>query len=340
MLVATALCLAGLAILIIGAKYFIDGIALIAKAFGVHPLIVGMTLVAFGTSTPELVVNALSAQRGETSLAFGNIVGSCTANIGLVLAVTALVNPIKVESTIITREGPMLIVSVAALLVLGLDFRLNGIGPDAFGRIDGLVLLLLFGIFLYYTVIYSLASQLLRGRLADALVEEVSAEQLPALDRTNLTVLRGFTTVFGLIGVSIGADWTVNGASSLARLWGIPENIIGLTIVSLGTTLPELITCVMATRRGNGDIALGNVVGSNLFNILAVAGLVSTIAPVPIPPGGHLDIAFMGMLTAFLLPIAIRSGQTITRGEGAVLLTSYMGFLMYRIAGSALTQNP
>ncbi len=333
MLVAIVLCFAGLVLLIIGAKYFIDGIALIAEALGVPPLIIGMTLVAFGTSMPELVVNVLSAQRGETSLAFGNIVGSCTVNIGLVLAVTALVNPVKVESAIITREIPMLIVSVAALLILGLDSRLNGVGPDMLGRIDGLVLLLLFAIFIYYTVIYSLASQLLRGRITDALVTEVSAEQPPALDRPTLTVLRGVTTLLGLIGISLGADWTVDGASSLARLWGIPENIIGLTVVSLGTTLPELITCVIATRRGNGDIALGNVVGSNLFNILAIGGLVSTVTPVAIPSGGHLDIVFMGILTGVLLPIAIRSGQTITRGEGAVLLTAYLGFLVYRLAG-------
>jgi cation:H+ antiporter len=275
----------------------------------------------------------VSAQRGETSLAFGNIVGSCTVNIGLVLAVTALVKPIRVESTIITREIPMLIVSVGALLVLGLDSSLNGMGPDALQRIDGLVLLLLFSIFIYYTIIYSVASQLLRGRLTDALVAEVYTEQPPAAYRPRLTLFRSLTTLLGLIGVSIGADWTVNGASSLARLFGIPENIIGLTIVSLGTTLPELITCVIATRRGNGDIALGNVVGSNLFNILAIGGLVSTIAPVAIPPGGHLDIAFVGVLTAVLLPIAIRSGQTITRGEGAVLLTAYLGFLAFRLAG-------
>jgi cation:H+ antiporter len=332
-LVATTLCLAGLILLIVDAKYFIDGIALIAEVLGVPPLIIGMTLVAFGTSTPELVVNAVSAQRGETSLAFGNIVGSCTVNIGLVLAVTALVKPIRVESTIITREIPMLIVSVGALLVLGLDSSLNGMGPDALQRIDGLVLLLLFSIFIYYTIIYSVASQLLRGRLTDALVAEVYTEQPPAAYRPRLTLFRSLTTLLGLIGVSIGADWTVNGASSLARLFGIPENIIGLTIVSLGTTLPELITCVIATRRGNGDIALGNVVGSNLFNILAIGGLVSTIAPVAIPPGGHLDIAFVGVLTAVLLPIAIRSGQTITRGEGAVLLTAYLGFLAFRLAG-------
>jgi len=334
MLHAIAFCIAGLTVLIIGAKYFIDGVALVAEAFGVPPLIVGMTLVAFGTSAPELVVNLLSAYRGETGLAFGNIVGSCTVNIGLVLAVTAMVNPIKVESAIITREIPMLIAGVLAFLVLGLDLALNGTGPDALERADGLILLLLFSIFLYYTAIYAFAIKFLRNRVPDALVQEVSSEQPLAVDRPRLTLLRCVTMLFGLAGLSFGADWTVDGATSIARLQGIPENIIGLTIVSIGTTLPELVTCIMATRKGNGDIALGNVIGSNLFNILAIGGLVAVVSPVPIPHGGHLDILFMAFLTCFLLPIAIRGGQTIMRGEGAVLLTCYAAFLAYRLAGS------
>jgi cation:H+ antiporter len=330
-LLAIVLCVAGLAVLIAGARYFIDGIALMAEALGVPPLVVGMTVVAFGTSTPELVVNVLSAARGETGLAFGNIIGSCTVNICVVLAVTALVRPIRVESTIITREIPMLIASVATLVILGRDVLLNGVGPDAFVRIDGLVLLILFGIFVYYTAIYSFARQLLYGKAADALAREVLAEQGASTERPRITPRIVATTLMGVGGVSLGADWTVSGASSLAALAGIPQHIIGLTVVSIGTTLPELTTGIVATRRGNGDIAIGNVIGSNLFNILAIGGLVSTISPVSVPEGGHLDLAFLGMMTCVLLPIAIRGSQTITRGEGAALLAAYLGFMAYRL---------
>jgi cation:H+ antiporter len=330
-LVAIGLAITGLTLLILGAKYFIDGIALIAKALGVPPLIIGMTLVAFGTSTPELVVNVLSAYRGETALAFGNIVGSCTLNIGFVLAITAIVNPVRVESIIITREIPMLIVSAAAFLILGFDVALDGAGPDQISRIDGLILLLLFGIFLYYTVVYNVWSNVLRGRADDALAQEVSAQQAPTAEQPHFTLLRGLTTLLGLAGISFGADWTVTGATSLARIWGLPESIIGLTVISLGTTLPELTTCIMATRRGNGDIALGNVVGSNLFNILAIGGLVATTTPIAIPSRGHLDVAFMLLLTCILLPIAIRKGQIVTRAEGTVLLVANLAFLSYRI---------
>jgi cation:H+ antiporter len=196
-LLAIVLCVAGLAVLIAGARYFIDGIALMAEALGVPPLVVGMTVVAFGTSTPELVVNVLSAARGETGLAFGNIIGSCTVNICVVLAVTALVRPIRVESTIITREIPMLIASVATLVILGRDVLLNGVGPDAFVRIDGLVLLILFGIFVYYTAIYSFARQLLYGKAADALAREVLAEQGASTERPRITPRIVATTLMG-----------------------------------------------------------------------------------------------------------------------------------------------
>lgn len=320
---------AGLALLLYSAKHFIEGIAFFAETFGVPPLIVGMTVVAFGTSTPELVVNTLSAYRGETGLAFGNIVGSCAINVGFVLAVTALVRPLHVEPSIITREIPMLMVSVAALFVLGNDARWDVGATNQFGRGDGLILLLLFGIFLYYTAIYSVAQQVLTRSPKDAFMQEIAAEHEPLKKQSLLRP--ALITLLGLGGVSLGADWTVAGASALARLAGVPENVIGLTIVSVGTTLPELVTCVLAARRGSADIALGNIVGSNLFNILAIGGTVSTVRPVPVPAGGQIDIALMALLSAILIPITIRSGRRITRGEGAFLLTIYATYIAYRL---------
>jgi len=322
----------GLAVLLIGAKYFVEGMAALSEAFGLSPLIVGMTVVAFGTSTPELVINVLSAYRGETALAFGNIVGSSTLNIGFVLAVTALICPLKVEPSLITREIPMLWVAAASLLILGSDLRLGGTGPDLFSRGDGLILLLLFGIFVYYTAIYSTVKKKLTGASEGTFMVEVGHEA--ATQPRKPLGRQTIATALGLIAVSLGANWTVDGATGLARLIGMSENLIGLTIVSFGTTLPELVTCIAAARRGNAGIALGNVVGSNLFNILAVGGVVSTLQPVAVPAGGHMDLLFMAFLSAVLLPVAIHSGLTITRTEGAFLLGVYVLYMVWRLAGA------
>lgn len=332
MILTFGLFTAGLAVLLVGAKYFVEGIARLAEVLGVSPLIVGMTVVAFGTSTPELVVNVFAAYRGEGALAFGNIVGSCAINVGFVLAVTALVRPLQVEASLITREVPMLWVAVGAVMILSNDRFLGGFATDSLGRADGMILLLLFGIFLYYTAIYSIAKRALTGEREDAFISEVR-EDVRSQPRKKLAG-QLVAAALGLVGVSLGAQWTVDGATAMARLWGMSENLIGLTIVSFGTTLPELVTCVMAARRGNADIALGNVVGSNLFNLLAIGGTVASVGPIAVPAGGEIDLLFMAVLTVGLLPIAIRSGRTITRGEGGFLLAAYLLFLGWRVGAN------
>lgn len=319
---------ASLALLLAAARYFVDGISSIAAALGVPPLVIGMTVVAFGTSTPELVVNGLSAAQGSTSLAFGNIAGSCIVNIGFVLGATALIQPLRVEPSLITREIPMMIVGVLAVLIFANDRFLDAAAQNVWSRTDALALLLLFGIFLYYTT-----WQALSAPKSDAFMAEVREESkgLSSRDLGKQSIL----AILGLIGVSLGANWTVEYAVNLARLIGLSEAVIGLTVISLGTTLPELATCVLAARRGNPDIALGNVVGSNIFNLLCVGGIVGTIRPVPIPAGGLEDLWIMAFLAIVLLPIAIRSQRTITRGEGAFLLATLSGYLAWRIASSA-----
>ncbi len=315
---------ASLALLLTAARYFVDGISTIAAAFGVPPLVIGMTVVAFGTSTPELVVNILSAQQGSTALAFGNIVGSSVVNLGFVLGVTAMVAPLRVEPSLITREIPMLIVGVLAVLALSADRFLDASSTDAWARTDACVLLLLFAIFLYYTTRAALAAP-----RDDAFLSDVAAESAK-ISRRDLG-RQVLITLLGLTGVSFGADWTVEYAVRLARTLGLSENIIGLTIISLGTTLPELATSILSVRRGNPDLALGNVVGSNIFNLLAIGGLVGLVRPVPIPPGGHADLLLLTFLSIVLLPIAIRSQRTITRGEGAFLFSCLAAYLAWRI---------
>jgi len=314
---AFAIFAISLAVLLVCAKYFVESAALLAEAAGVSPLVVGMTVIAFGTSAPELVVNTLAAYRGETGLAFGNVAGSCIVNSGFVLAVTALIRPLRVETSIITREIPMLIAGVAALLILAAD--------NVLSRADGLILLLLFGIFLYYTAIYAAAKRALEG--PDPFAEEVAANVVSRKPSAKDAII----LLASLAGVSISAGYAVDGASALARVFGLSEALIGLTIVSLGTTLPELTTCIIAARRGNADIALGNVVGSNLFNIMAIGGSAATTRAVPVPDGGQVDLAAMALLTVVLLPIAIRSGRQVTRGEGAFLLTLYLAYLSFRL---------
>jgi cation:H+ antiporter len=318
---------AGLTMLIAGARWLVAGVSAIAAALGVPPLVIGMTVVAFGTSTPELVINSLSAMKGSTELAFGNIVGSSIVNIGFVLALTAMIKPLKVEPSLITREIPMLLVGVAAFGVLGNDVFLDHAAADRWSRTDGITLLLLFSIFLYYTT-----RQAIAARNTDSFIGEVRSEAGRSPRRTVVSAI-GFTAA-GLAGVSIGAQWTVDHAVALARIWGMSEALIGLTIISWGTTLPELATCVVAARRGDPEIALGNVVGSNIFNLLSIGGLVSTIAPITMPAGGLPDLAIMMLLSAILMPIAIRSQQTITRGEGAFLFLVYASYLSWRVVSA------
>jgi cation:H+ antiporter len=322
------LLFASLALLLGAARLLVDGVSGIAAALGVPDVVIGMTVVAFGTSTPELVVNALSAARGSTDLAFGNVVGSCLVNVGFVLAITAVVKPLKVEPSIITREIPMMLVAVAAVVILASDELFDHRGPDVWRRSDGAILLLLFVIFLYYTT-----RQAISARRSDPFIAEVheEAERRPPKP---MWWLVGFTAG-GLLGVSLGAEWTVEHAVAIARSLAINETIIGLTIISLGTTLPELATCILAARRGNPDIAIGNIVGSNIFNLLFVGGVVSVIRPVEIPAKGHLDLSVMGALAVVLLPIAIRSQRTITRGEGLFLFTIFAAYLVWRISTSA-----
>lgn len=316
---------ASLALLLVAARYFVDGISTVAAALGAPPLVIGMTVVAFGTSTPELVVNGLSAYHGSTSLAFGNIAGSCIVNIGFVLGVTALIQPMRVEPSLITREIPMMIVGVLAVLIFGNDRLLDGSPDDVWSRSDALVLLLLFAIFLYYTTRQALAAP-----KSDAFLTEVREESTQYSKRD--LGKQSLFALLGLVGVSVSANWTVEYAVQLARLLGLSEAVIGLTVISLGTTLPELATCVMAARRGNPEIALGNVVGSNIFNLLCVGGIVAAIRPVPIPKGGGQDLLVLALLAMILLPIAIRSQRTITRGEGAFLLLTLIAYLAWRLA--------
>ncbi len=311
---------AGIALLIGGGEGLVRGASGLARQLGVSPLAIGLTVVAFGTSAPELAVNVLAAIRGDTGVSFGNVVGSNIANVGLILGCAALVRPLEVQSAVIVREMPMMLVASAAALVLGLD-RASG-RAEVYDRGDGMALLLFFSIFLYYTI-----AEVLRGRRTDPLVHE-SKSATPPPGTTGFSVL---LAVAGLLGLALGAEGTVRGAVSLAETLGVPRAIVGLTLVAVGTSLPELVTSVVAARRGQVDLAVGNVVGSNIFNLLFVLGVTSTIRPVAIPAGGVVDLSAMALFSAALLFLAATHGNRLVRWEGGVLLFAYLAYVVARV---------
>lgn len=329
-MVALLILIVGLVLLIGGAKLLVDGVSSLAVAAGVSPVVVGLTVVAFGTSTPEVVINGISAWKGETALAFGNVVGSCAINIGFVLALTALVRPLSVEKSLVTREIPLLLLAVAALAVLSGDRLLNRAESDVLVRGDGLILLLIFGVFVYSTVRQAIDVKPRDPFIADVR-EEVSEKPAPVERRIGRDAA---LTLAGLAGVALGGRMAVLGAVRIAESLGVPEVVVGLTIVSFGTTLPELATCITAARRGHSDLAIGNIVGSNLYNTLFIGGMVAAINPVAIPEGGWLDLAVAATLSLLLVPVAIGRNFRITRGEGALLLAVYLGYLTLRLASS------
>jgi len=321
-----AMFILGIGLLLAGGKTLVDGAIILAKRCNVSLLFIGLTVVAFGTSLPEFSFNIASALRGTTDLAFGNIIGSNIANIGLVLGLTILLGPIVVSSRLIEREIPWL-VCVSGLLVALAWLPPHTPDPIApklgFARFDGVIMLLLL---LYFVVTwYRLAT----CDSADPLVAEVAAVAGPK--QTTSLFAAGAFIVAGIALLALGATVTESGAAGLARLFGVSDELIGLTIVAVCTSLPELITTLMAAARKQADLALGNVVGSNIFNLLLIFAVTAIIAPVAVPRGvGWYDLAFALVLTIFLWPICLSKTRTIGRIEGAALFGSYMAYMYWR----------
>ncbi len=315
------LLIVGLCGLLGGGEALVRGASSMARRLGISPLAIGLTVVAFGTSAPELAVNLTAAARGNGELSFGNIFGSNMANIGLVIAVAALLRPLAIHGSVVRREMPMMLLATAVAIVLGMD-RIFGEPPEGFGRGDAVILLLLFGAFLYYTV-----GDMLRRRNSEALAGEADEGLVPGGTPSTLASL-GFTFV-GLAGLIGGAQLTVYASVELARAFGVSEVVIGLTVVAIGTSLPELTAAVIATLRGHPDIAVGNVVGSNIFNILLVTGASAAVHPIPIPPGGYMDLLVTAVLSVFLMGVSA-SQTRIIRWEAGVLLLGYVGYITWR----------
>jgi cation:H+ antiporter len=310
MLLTTAFMLTGLLLLTAGAEGLIRGAASLARRLGLSPLVIGLTVVAFGTSTPEFVVSFQAALGGNGDIAIGNVVGSNIGNIALILGGAACITPLRVQAQIIRTDVPILI---------GVSLLLGGLLIDGHvGRVDGILLTL--GIIAYTVATVWMA----RRESGPAVAAEFDAG-VPAQRALWLDLL---FTVGGLGLLMGGAQLLVSGAVSVAEQFGVSQTMIGLTIVGIGTSLPELATSVAAAARGEGDIAIGNVVGSNIFNILGIVGVTALIQPLSGSGLSLVDLAVMVGLTVLMLPV-MRTQYTLSRVEGAVLLAIYGSYLAY-----------
>jgi len=323
------LLIIGIALLIAGGDFLVRGASSLAGVLGISPLIIGLTIVAFGTSAPELAVNVAAALRGSMDLSFGNIIGSNIANIGLILGIAALMRPLKVRSTVIVREIPMMILATSAALVMGCDLVLRSEG-NTFDRSDSLVFLLYFCVFIFYNI-----AQALKDKKPDLYLSETS-ESAEAKE-TRTVLVPAVMTIGGLILLVSAGRLTVSSATEVARALHISEVFIGLFLVAVGTSLPELATTVIASVRSQSDLAIGNVVGSNIFNLLFIMGVTAAIRPVPVPAQGIADLLVMAALSFVLLPIAASGRRTITRLEGVFLIVFYVLFIIGRGWMSVLT---
>lgn len=298
----------------------VRGASDLAERHGVSPLVVGLTVVAFGTSAPELVINVIGALQGQTALAFGNITGSNLANFGLVLGCAAVISPIALEGKIIRRELPLLLLATAVLFTMTLDHTLRT-SAAILDRSDAIVMLLLFGIFIYIMVMDFLRQE------QDPLVATVEKlSQARHLERRSDWVL----ITAGVAGLALGGQLTIDNGSDLASAMGVPPEIIGMLVIAIGTSLPELITSIFAAIKGQADLCVGNIIGSNIFNCMFVLPISAAIKPLVIPPGGSTDIFISLVFSAILIPIFIMGKGTMSRQTGAIFLLGYATYVISR----------
>ncbi len=310
----------GILFLLAGGHGLVAGAITIARRLGVSTLVVGLTIVAMGTSAPELAFNVIAATAGHPDLSFGNIVGSNIANIGLVLGLTAVLTPLLVHGRVVSKELPWLVVvSIVASLVT----LFPGIEGGGFGRLGGCVMLVWFGFFM--VTWYRMGRSDRTDPLVKGLGEEAEAEALGSMRGALVLVITG------LVALTVGGRFAEEGAVGLARAMGLSEALIGLTIVAMATSLPELVTALVAVRKGHHDLAIGNIVGSNLFNLLLVLGVTAVIKPVPRPEYGLWDLGAMTAITVALWLMAMTHKFKVTRAEGALLLFAYVGYMTWSV---------
>lgn len=310
--------LLGFFFLIKGADIFVEGAASIARRFNVPAMVIGLTIVAMGTSAPEAAVSITSSLAGQNDMSVANVVGSNFFNILVVLGASAIIAKLPVQKDTIKKDAPFLIIVSVILLVFGSNLKIS--------RLEGIFLLLVFVYFLINTVKSAKSSSqeenISGSETAVAIETEVSKE---------ISMLKTILiSIIGIIGIVIGGDMVVNSATSIATSFGMSDNLVGLTIVAVGTSLPEFVTSIVAIKKGETEIAIGNVIGSNVFNILLVLGLATTINPITISTLALIDIIFMVAITV-LLYLFMKKDYSLVKKQGFVLLTIYIVYMAYTI---------
>ena len=306
----------GFFLLIKGADLLVDGSASIAKKLKISSIVIGLTIVAFGTSAPEFIVNIFASVRGNSEIAIGNILGSNIANILLILGISAIIYPITAKKNTVLKEIPL---SLLAAIVLGLmanDLIIDGASFSGITRIDGFILLSFFIIFLYYTFGITKSDK------------DIVEEEIKVFSYSKAVIF----IILGLAGLVIGGKWIVDGAIKIAELFNISQSLIGLTIVAIGTSLPELATSAIAAYKKQSDIAIGNVVGSNIFNIFWILGASAIIRPLPFSNSSNGDIA-MTIFASVILFIVMFIGKkrVIERWQGVFMVTLYAGYVVFLV---------
>ncbi|MBP7822935.1 calcium/sodium antiporter [Candidatus Gracilibacteria bacterium] len=315
MILAFVLVILGLVILVKGADYLVMGSASIAKHFGVSSLVIGLTVVAFGTSLPELTVSVFASLQGKSDITLGNIVGSNIANILLILGVTSILSLLPVKHSTAWKEIPFSLLAILAVGFLGADTYFGQGEKNIISQGDGVILIFFFILFLYYVANISKGEE---------------NEDTGITKYTNL--MSFFLIVGGLAALIIGGKMFVDGAVNIAKHLGMSERIIGLTIVAVGTSMPEFVTSVVAARKGQNDIAIGNIVGSNIFNIFWILGFSALINPVSLGANSFIDILMCIIATVILfLALFIGKKNKLERWQGVIFIMVYSGYVVYLI---------
>jgi cation:H+ antiporter len=319
MLISISMLGVGFILLVKGADLLIRGASAAAKSLGVSGLLIGLTVVAFGTSMPEFVVNVAASIRGTTDIAIGNIVGSNIVNIGLILGISAALFPLAVQRSTVWKEIPLALLAAGLVFFMAADVLLNGASADTIGRGDGFVLLSIFAIFCYYIV-----------RMAKNDGNTLTPEPSD-MSRSRM----GASIVLGVGALMIGGKIVVDGAVTLASEAGIPERIIGLTIVAIGTSLPELVTSVAAAYRRHADLSVGNIIGSNIMNVFLILGTSAVITPLPFPVAARPDVAALIVVTILLFSFMfIGRRHVLERWQGISLVILYLGYTGFVVSRS------
>ena len=307
----------GFVLLIKGADLFVDGASSIAKSLKIPSLIIGLTIVAFGTSAPEAAVSITGAFAGANDITVGNVIGSNLFNLLVVVGVASFISPLNVKRSIIAKEFPFAIMGAFVLIVLGYDSRYHNYPDNVLTRADGIMLLVLLAIFMYYLIELALTSR--KNGVEEE--EEIKVYSMPK--SIGLCLI-------GVIGIVLGGDWVVDAASDIALKFGMSQSMVGLTIVAVGTSLPELVTSIVAARKGESDIALGNVIGSNIFNIFFVLGISSFIHEITINTAVFFDM-FIMLAASFITYGFAASKRKINKPEGAFLVLLYVVYMAFVI---------